>query len=58
LEVKVRRVQVGGDRFHPVVPDGAVYVGRHAPYLRRSPFANPYPVKIYGREAAMELYRQ
>jgi hypothetical protein len=33
-------VRVAGDLFHGYVPDGAVYVGRAAPGLSRSPFAN------------------
>lgn len=37
-----RRVRVGGDLFHPRIPDGAVYVGRAGPNLRRSPFHNPF----------------
>lgn len=52
------RVNVTGDRFHPRVPDGAVYVGRSAPYLKRSPFANPFSVKEFGREEAVRLYRE
>lgn len=38
------RVRVAGDLFHGRVPDGAVYVGRQAPGLPRSPYANPHPV--------------
>lgn len=38
------RVQVAGDLFHGRVPAGAVYVGRAAPGLRRSPWANPFRV--------------
>lgn len=43
-----RRVRVLGDLFHGRLPDGAagrsaVYVGRGAPGLRASPFANPHP---------------
>jgi uncharacterized protein DUF4326 len=53
-----KRVKVGGDRFHPIVPEHSVYVGRQAPYLKRSPFANPFTVKEYGRERALELFRQ
>jgi hypothetical protein len=53
-----RRVKVEGDRFHPRVPDGAVYVGRAGPHLKASPYANPYTVKEYGRDRALELYRQ
>ncbi len=37
-----RRVRVTGDLYHPAVPNGAVYVGRQAPGLRRSEFANPF----------------
>lgn len=37
-----RRVKVTGDRFHGHVPDGAVYVGRAAPGLRASKYANPF----------------
>jgi hypothetical protein len=44
-----RRVKITGDLFHRQVPDGTVYVGRAAPGLRRSPYANPFPVKTYGR---------
>ena len=53
-----RRVQVTGDRFHPHVPDGAVYVGRSAPYLKRSWFHNPFTVKEYSRAEAVWLYRE
>jgi hypothetical protein len=51
------RVRVGGDLFHGRVPEGAVYVGRQAPGLRRSPFANPYPAKGPGRDEAVRRYR-
>lgn len=53
-----RRVKVGGDRFHPVVPDGAIYVGREAPYLQRSPFANPYSIKRYGLAESRRFFRR
>lgn len=53
-----RRVKVAGDLFHGVVPDGAVYIGRSAPGLRRSPFANPWPVKTYGLEESRRRYRE
>jgi hypothetical protein len=33
-----RRVKITGDLFHGQIPDGAVYVGRQAPGLRRSPY--------------------
>jgi hypothetical protein len=68
-----RRVRVAGDLFHPQVPDGAVYVGRQAPGLRRSPWANPFKegartasnlvapfadVQIRNRAHAVDLFRQ
>jgi Domain of unknown function (DUF4326) len=53
-----RRVKVDGDWFHPRVPEGAIYVGREMPYLRRSPYANPYSVKEHGREGALRLFRE
>jgi hypothetical protein len=46
-----RRVRPSGDYYHPVIPDGAVYVGRPAPYLKGSPYANPYPVRDRSPEA-------
>ena len=54
-----RRVEVTGDWFHGQVPHGAVYVGRAAPGLRKSPYANPFKI---GRDAvdaaeAKQLYR-
>ena len=39
-----RRVKMTGDLFRGRVPDGAVYVGRAAPRLKRSRRANPHPV--------------
>jgi hypothetical protein len=53
------RVKVTGDLFHGQIPDGAVYVGRAAPGLRRSLYANPFKI---GRDAAdaaeaVQLYR-
>ena len=39
-----RRVKVSGNYFHGQVPDGAIYVSREAPCLKRSPYANPFPV--------------
>jgi hypothetical protein len=55
-----RRVKVTGDLFHGQIPDGAIYVGRPAPGLRKSPYANPFKI---GRDAvdaadAVRLYRQ
>lgn len=54
-----RRVRVEGDLFHGRVPPGAVYVGRAAPGLPRSPFANPYKVDrdVADAAAAVERYR-
>jgi len=53
-----RRVKVEGDLFHGQAPDGAVYVGRAAPGLKRSRFANPYAVKGRDRAEAIRLYRE
>jgi len=44
--------------FHGKVPPGAVYVGRAAPGLPASPYANPFPVKAHGRGEALRLYRE
>lgn len=52
------RVRVSGDLYHPVIPPGAVYVGRQGFGLRRSPWANPYSARVYGRAEALHLYRQ
>lgn len=52
-----RRVKVEGDLYHGRVPAGAVYVGRAAPGLPASPFANPFPVRKYGRAKAIRMYR-
>jgi uncharacterized protein DUF4326 len=51
------RVRVTGDLFHGQVPPGAVYVGRAAPGLRASPFANPYKAREHGSAQARQLYR-
>jgi Domain of unknown function (DUF4326) len=51
------RVKVTGDLFHGHIPDGAVYVGRAAPGLCKSPYANPYPVNTYGLAESLRLYR-
>lgn len=62
-----RRVRVEGALFTPRIgdidirqglPDNTVYVGRERPYLKRSPFHNPYTVAEYGREKAIALYRE
>ena len=39
-----KRVKVEGDYFHGKVPDGAVYVGRAAPRITASPYANNHKV--------------
>ena len=52
-----RRVKVSGNYFHGQVPDGAIYVSREAPCLKRSPYANPFPVKTYGPAESLRLYR-
>ena len=52
-----QRVKVEGDLFHGRVPDGAVYVGRAAPGLPGSPFANPFTVREYGAAEAVSRYR-
>jgi hypothetical protein len=53
-----RRVQVGGDLFHGRVPEGAMYIGRGAPGLTASPYANLYPVRVHGLEASLRLCRE
>jgi len=53
-----QRVKVTGDLFHGQMPDSAVYVGRAAPGLRKSPYANPYVVAEHGRDEAIRLYRE
>ena len=53
-----RRVKVRGDLFHGRVPEGAVYIGRPAPGLPASPYANPWPVKGRGLEESLRLYRE
>lgn len=37
-----QRVKVLGDLYHGRIPDGAVYIGRGAPGLRQSRYANPF----------------
>lgn len=39
-----RRVRVQGDLFHGRIPAGAIYIGRAAPGLPKSPFHNPFRV--------------
>jgi hypothetical protein len=38
------RVRMTGDLYHPKVPAGAVYVGRGAPGLPASRYANPHKI--------------
>ncbi len=63
------RVQVTGDRFHPVMPEGAVYVGRPAPFLKGHALANPHRVgkpcqvpacagAVHDQGTAVRLYRE
>jgi len=54
LETAPRRVSVTGDLFHGVVPDGAVYVGRPAPGLPGSEWANPHRVGGTCRRCGVE----
>jgi hypothetical protein len=35
-----------------------MYIGRSAPGLGASPYANPYPVRVHGLEASLRLYRE
>jgi hypothetical protein len=58
-----RRVRLGGDLFHGVVPEGAVYVGRGAPGLPASRYANPHRIgscrrcgTVHDRVAAVAAY--
>jgi hypothetical protein len=52
------RIRVRGDLFHGEVPEAAVYIGRAAPGLPASPYANPFPVKVHGRAGSLRLYRE
>jgi protein gp37 len=55
-----RGVRVAGDLFHGQVPAGAVYVGRAAPGLARSPYANPFRASestLEARADAVDRYR-
>jgi hypothetical protein len=42
--VEPQRVKVRGDLYHGKIPEGAVYVGRAAPGLPASIYANPFKV--------------
>lgn len=60
------RVRVTGDLYHGRVPPGAIYIGRAAPGLRGSPWANRHPVgrpcrtcgTTHDRAAAVAAYRR
>lgn len=54
----MKRVKVEGDYFHPRVPEDAIYVGRAAPGLKASKYANPHPVKRYGLDDSLQRYRK
>lgn len=49
-----RRVRVQGDYFHGRIPVGAVYVGRPAPGLAGSLYANPFRASHTDIEARIE----
>lgn len=60
-----RRVQVGGNRYSPKVPAGAVWAMREAPGHARSPYANPHAVgtckktcrgAVHDLDEALRLY--
>jgi len=60
-----KRVRVEGDYFHGKVPDGATYVGRPAPRITGSPYANLHKVGACTckrthetRADALKYYRQ
>jgi len=53
-----RRVKVIGDLYHGRTPDGAIYVGRAAPGLKASPYANPHKVGGLCRLCYLEHDRQ
>lgn len=50
------RVRVQGDLFHGRVPAGAVYVGRGAPGLPASVYANPFRASEHSAPEAVRLY--
>lgn len=60
MTVPPRRVKVLGDLYHGRIPEGAIYVGRGAPGLRASPYANRHRVgdcrtcgTVHDREGAV-----
>jgi hypothetical protein len=52
------RVRVEGDLFHGRIPAAAVYVGRAAPGLPASPYANPFKATTYGAAGPAEMFRE
>jgi uncharacterized protein DUF4326 len=53
----MKRVEVAGDLYHGRVLSCDRYVGRAAPGLKRSRYANPFPAKVYGLDECLRLYR-
>lgn len=58
-----KRIKVRGDLYHGRIPDGAVYVGRPAPGLPGSRFANPHRIGLcracdeeHDRAGAVDAY--
>jgi hypothetical protein len=47
--------RAGPHVLHGRVPEGAIYIGRGAPGLPASPYANPDPVRVHGLEASLRL---
>lgn len=54
---QIRRTKVLTREGRAKLGQAGVYIGRAFPGLAPSPLANPFPVKGYGREKAIELYR-
>jgi hypothetical protein len=50
-----KRLRVQGDLYHGIVPEGAVYIGRSAPGLPRSPFHNPFKLNTPGCESVADV---
>ncbi len=48
----MRRVRLGGDLYHPIVPAGAVRI------TRPTRWGNPYPIRRYGLARALTLHRE
>ena len=47
----MRRVRLTGNLYRPIVPAGAARI------TRGTRWGNPFPVAIYGRDRALDLYR-